>query len=376
LIVSITLSSSCEQSETQDITEQLKPPEHVTVELIDGVINVHNKTIPYSEIDLVVDLILGDNENAGYYFGSPPKMVENREGNIFVGDYAENNIKKFDNEGNFLGVIGGKGQGPGEFGRGPAGISFYPDNRMLVGDNGYRYMIFDADGKYSSMLRSPGRSLPGYFIDLQGSLYRKTQARFMRKLTHNEVFSNIFPLIERLNDSFEVVGTIAKTKDFGNPYTNMMMNGFMCLFKENGDCYLGYPYQNLIELYKADTLFMSIDRELHFNAQTPESHYTEVKENSASMTFNGDLITQSMDIDSNGNLYLLTQVRGKKDPKYDKKKDVTRLLEVFDPNGWLIYCKPIIGIRPGRIFVGKGNKIYLNDLNEFTVIRYLPIIDI
>lgn len=55
-----------------------------------------------------------------------------KKGNIYISDYKACNIKKFDSSGNFIKVIGRKGQGPGEF-----NMPFWltaTDNRLFVWD--------------------------------------------------------------------------------------------------------------------------------------------------------------------------------------------------------------------------------------------------
>lgn len=55
-------------------------------------------------------------------------------GNIYILDFQDNNIKKFDSAGKFLQVIGRKGQGPGEFNM-PVSVDFARD-RIVVWDMG------------------------------------------------------------------------------------------------------------------------------------------------------------------------------------------------------------------------------------------------
>ncbi|MCJ7582979.1 MAG: 6-bladed beta-propeller [Candidatus Aminicenantes bacterium] len=93
----------------------------VVVEDIDGVKIVTNPDYPKDgviEYTLVEDLSIGgDVDDADYIFHRPQGIKVGKDGMIYIMDWGDATIKLFDQEGQFIRVIGGKGQGPNEFGQ-------------------------------------------------------------------------------------------------------------------------------------------------------------------------------------------------------------------------------------------------------------------
>jgi DNA-binding beta-propeller fold protein YncE len=67
---------------------------------------------------------------------------------IFVVDYGDRKILKFDNNGTLLLSFGGKGEGEGQFNR-PWRIDFDSDNNIYVSERGnHRIQKFDSEGNF------------------------------------------------------------------------------------------------------------------------------------------------------------------------------------------------------------------------------------
>jgi hypothetical protein len=126
-----------------------KPESEATVEIIDGVENVHNTGTPMNpdkSVSFEEELSVGGKE---YDMLSRPILyIVDKEDRILISDMQDQAIKVFDSNGNFIQTIGRQGEGPGEFsyvGR----MAFLPDGRLMVTDSrANRISLFDREGTY------------------------------------------------------------------------------------------------------------------------------------------------------------------------------------------------------------------------------------
>lgn len=129
-----------------------------TIEEENGVTVVKNPIEPlYGELvfDLEEDLSIGKEGDDNYMFYRIADIKSDDEGNIFVVDYGNYRIQKFDSHGNYLQTIGRQGQGPGEFER-PLQLLIGKKNMNLYVHDFPRLKIFDKSGNYlkDSMLKN------------------------------------------------------------------------------------------------------------------------------------------------------------------------------------------------------------------------------
>ncbi|HUB98464.1 MAG TPA: S8 family serine peptidase [Solirubrobacterales bacterium] len=98
---------------------------------------------------------------------NPQGLAVDKEGNLWVADWGNNQVRKFSPSGELLLSFGSAGSGPGQF-SGPEGIAFTPDGKLWVTDSGNsRVQEFDATGKYLGQFGSYGTA-SGYFVEPQG----------------------------------------------------------------------------------------------------------------------------------------------------------------------------------------------------------------
>jgi hypothetical protein len=125
------------------------------------------------------------------------------EGSLYVLDRTANEVRAFDRDGVFLGSMGRRGEGPGEF-LNPFGLAWGPSGNLWVVDvQRARYSVFSREGEH---LREFRRSVggfswpwPGRFAN-DGRLYESSLARDAGRLVGFELSDELIPV-----DSFPLV---------------------------------------------------------------------------------------------------------------------------------------------------------------------------
>ncbi len=107
-------------------------------------------------------------------FDNPVDITVSKEGDIYVLDSNDNNIKIFDRGGAFIKSIGREGSGPGEWKR-PWILGFVGDRIYVVDANNRRIQIMKKDGNYERGYKVPVDLGKGMAFDAYGNLYLSTQ---------------------------------------------------------------------------------------------------------------------------------------------------------------------------------------------------------
>lgn len=131
-------------------------------------------------VRLTRELTFGDlNGPEEYAFGSIEYLAVDRSGTMYVFDVNDAQIRQYDAKAKFLGLVGRKGSGPGEY-QYPSGMSIVQDSLLVVCDpsNG-RISVFGPDRKLRRNVpwTRRGRSCTA---DWQDRLYLAVPARAMR----------------------------------------------------------------------------------------------------------------------------------------------------------------------------------------------------
>ena len=75
-------------------------------------------------------------------------ITRDTEGNIYLLEWADRRVKKFDSEGNYISTISRKGQGPGEIGSASC-IDMDASNKLYIADSGnQRISVFTSEGEF------------------------------------------------------------------------------------------------------------------------------------------------------------------------------------------------------------------------------------
>ncbi|NKB88769.1 MAG: 6-bladed beta-propeller [Acidobacteria bacterium] len=135
-----------------DSVEEVSGPviERETVDGIEVVRNVSGSVWEqpkYAVEELRIGTLEGPDETM---FGRIGQIAPDGSGGVFLFDGQVPAIRNFDGQGNYLGQVGGRGEGPGEYQDALLGMQVRADGRLQVWDprNG-RITVYAADGSFS-----------------------------------------------------------------------------------------------------------------------------------------------------------------------------------------------------------------------------------
>jgi hypothetical protein len=129
-----------------------------SIEEVDGVKVVHNFEPDHEEsfkpIEFLVDLSIGEEEDDENYIFSQPRDIDaDTQGNIYVLDFEEKTIKKYDAQGKHIKNISRVGQGPGEF-EYPRYLCISELGNIYVADVfEQKIEVFNLEGEYQRALK-------------------------------------------------------------------------------------------------------------------------------------------------------------------------------------------------------------------------------
>lgn len=176
----------------------------------DSVIIVRNPEQPVFTGDVVKfteELSIPDTDGLHYILIRPRDILVRSDGDIFVSDKKENDIKVFDRKGCFLRIIGRKGRGPGEF-EAISSLFFMSGDLAVFDGTSRRITLFSPQGEYLRSISTAALEIDEIQIDAKGDLYVQ-----ISYLTGQKQIYEIRRLDKDLNDNGLVVITSIPYKE-------------------------------------------------------------------------------------------------------------------------------------------------------------------
>ncbi|MFC2160733.1 6-bladed beta-propeller [Acidobacteriota bacterium] len=349
LFFALIVTLSCSQKETEW---------KGTIEEKDGVIIVKNPKEPmYREdiLNLEEDLtIKGISENQELIFAEVSSIAVDSCEEIFICDSKEGNIKKFNQNGELLKIIGKRGQGPGEFGD-PGRICISNKNELVVVDyDRRRLLFFSNEGDYIGSIPARTMLLLSSTIDSKGNIISHTL-----RLSQSNPGYEIIKFDSNLNPLF-IIGTM--------PYHNLrnfnpFMPSYAWAIAKNDN--IIYGYSNKYELLVLDPngkIIKKIYKEYDPVQVTELEKEEEIKKAPSYTRFDFPEIHsafQSIKLDDEGRIYVKTW------KEEELKKDYS--FDIFDDTGR--YIAEVYLKETPHLF--KNNKLYSVEEDEdgFHVIK-------
>lgn len=138
----------------------------------------------WGSVELIEELRLGELEGPEeFIFGRVSAVAIGADLSTYVADNQLILIRRYSFAGTFLGNLGAKGQGPGEYSE-IMGMKARPDGSLVVLDRPHRVILFDKEGNYGSNFTVPSTlyTFRMLEIDNRGAIYVKA--------THGDVSPN------------------------------------------------------------------------------------------------------------------------------------------------------------------------------------------
>ena len=198
LIVLVFFVADCRQTEESPEEPAVYP---VTIENVDGIRFIQNPDFPKDgriRFELSEELIIGGEDASEEGVLNRPQYLDvDSDGNIYIMDWGDVDIKVFTPEGRLTRTIGRKGQGPGEFDT-PASFKISKDNTIfLLSGRQRRISILNLTGEYISGFGVDGFS-SNMDIDSSNRVYYSLMLPPEETLTEdNQEVENRFALNRR-----------------------------------------------------------------------------------------------------------------------------------------------------------------------------------
>jgi hypothetical protein len=214
------------------------------------------------ELELMHSFPTEDLVEKDIYLWRPVKLDGDISGNIFISDQKWCHIFKFDSSGDFIKIIGRKGQGPGEF-MNPYCLTVTKDFLVVSDTNGRKIQFFDRDGKYLKSIKT----LKPYFeivADAEGIIYASPLRWNKESL-----------LIDVLDKDGHIINSFGKAR-FGSETSWNIPNMLKLAMNNKGEIFVAYEnfptvckYSRkgeLLDIFRIEKGIMKEREQLNLNA--------------------------------------------------------------------------------------------------------------
>jgi len=342
-----------------------------TIETIEGVKHIHNHAPlwgdePRIKLEFVKEIGDKESDDENYYLFRPSDIGRDAGGNYYVLEQTVNQIKVFDSDGKYKMTIGRKGQGPGEIGAATRiavsveGNIYVPDQR-----NG-RIQVFAPDGKDLGSTRFNTSPIPPPFRLLStGEIVHEKIIR--RPLSG--IRSGLVQITDLAGNPFR---EFAELNDIDEKLLDKARKILIAVDSVD-NIYTAFRYLNRVEKYTSSgKLIFRADRPLNYETGSLKMRKIRALDGSIRETYLMNTISQSIEVDSRGRIWILSWLRELKDFENPSDREVLSSLfefHVFDPNGIFL------GVIPVESVVDKfrisGDRLFIIDmLDEMCVYEY------
>ncbi len=343
------------------------------IEVRDGVRIVHNKEKgiwgenPRFSLKLVRSVGGLDATDENQIFARPNAMVLDEDGFLYVSDFREAHIRKFDPENKFLTQVGSRGQGPGEL---MYLSSFDLDARGRIYVNGQlKCKIFSPQGKEENYFNLPRYTFNGDIRVLASG--EIALGGWIQMAWPSQEFKDIH-LIKIFDPEGTLQNQIGDIHDYGKYPLNSYGNRFHFDVDKSGHFVVSFIYQNRIEKYSPEgDLIWKADRILPYSTKPlSEGFMTSDERGRGIQAPNMNWVSFGVASDGKQRVWVITVADelNSKNMEEDMYNSDMYKLEVFDADGLLLQEIPLS--HPCHGIRAHENQLLLLDYSESKVYQY------
>lgn len=363
-----------------------KKTDTAKIEVIEGITYIHNPATPLHPNKTVLFeeelAIASEDEQGNIILFQPGRYAVDQDGNIYISESADAIIKVFDPDGNYIRMIGSKGQGPGEF-QTIGDMAFLPDGRLIVMDwRSRRTSIFSPEGNFLHSFQWKNSHFRLYLISdssltTDENIYGEKRHLFVKTfdfsgtelVSFGEFTPAEFKILRRDNISFSISLPYAPYSTFAGDRNNQLLyhcmndNYMIEVFDRNGKLirktdrpYVPVPFTDkdaedyiagFDEGREQDKVFVDMAKDVPF---------PKVK-----------TVTERMFVDDDGNLWVQTHEEKEQDGKTYTAYDICNKDGFYDASIWS-------DITPGLFANGKMYRRHTDEETELVSIKRYRVI--
>jgi hypothetical protein len=310
----------------------------------------------------------------------PSCVAVDHEGNLYILDMEEPNVKVFDRNGKFVRSFGNEGSGPGEFIL-PTSLTLDHEGNLWILDVKRHYItILTPQGEFlrESYIEVDNGWIPHFIIRSDGNLLGGT-TRGLRWARQGDVYDD--PVMKVVDQRGRLIQGFGEPRRYKDPTMAKTANAVYFALDRDENIWVTFLYQNRIEKYSSDgKLLIEMKRILSYEpTEEPRANYQlnekGVVKGVGLSTMN--IVSTGIDIDYKERIWVMTFSR---QPSYqaegymsveDGESNYVKL-EIFDKHGILIDEIPLAeAFSTGKkaVYI-KDKRLFLLNGNDASVMEY------
>lgn len=294
------------------------------VEEIDGILYIHNGSLPYDDRFSFDLSIIRDIDSEHIIYDDLPIGVINAfalqtDGSFYISDGQDNRILHIDPEGSVINSFGQKGEGPGEFDS-LFDIDTDNDNNVYALDYMRRRIsIFDTNGDFIRTIPVEEMGLR-LTVDGNNRIYIATFG----------VLQQSDYLVTKYDSEGSRIQELVETpEDFGNVFSLINMT-------TNDDAfYCAFPYPYRIERYDQDGNLEHVILRDHPEFKPPTAPETRT-DGERTMIIGSRLKSEISGVAFHGDGYIFINIRKEADAGMTEPGPQKSEIEIFSPGGYYL----------------------------------------